>query len=41
MAGMDPETGFMTEANQLFGDGKAVYIKVVVRAEKGFLICNV
>ena len=28
MAGMDPETGFMTEAKKLFKDEKVVYIKV-------------
>ena len=37
MAGMDPETGFMTEANKLFGDEKVVYIKV---AKGGQPICR-
>ena len=36
MAGMDPETGFMTEATQLFGDEKVVYLKV---AKGGQPIC--
>ena len=37
MAGMDPETGFMTEANKLFGDDTVVYIKV---AKGGQPICR-
>ncbi|MEM7143519.1 MAG: sulfatase-like hydrolase/transferase [Verrucomicrobiota bacterium] len=37
MAGMDPETGFMTEANKLFQDEKVVYIKV---AKGGQPICR-
>ena len=37
MAGMDPETGFMTEAKQLFKDEKVVYIKV---AKGGQPICR-
>ena len=37
MAGMDPETGFMTEANKLFKDEKVVYIKV---AKGGQPICR-
>jgi len=37
MAGMDPETGFMTEAKKLFKDEKVVYIKV---AKGGQPICR-
>ena len=37
MQGMDPETGFMTEATNLFGDEKVVYIKV---AKGGQPICR-
>jgi len=37
MQGMDPETGFMTEATKLFGDEKVVYIKV---AKSGQPICR-
>ena len=37
MQGMDPETGFMTEATKLFGDEKVVYIKV---AKGGQPICR-
>ena len=37
MAGMDPETGFMTEAKILFKDEKVVYIKV---AKGGQPICR-
>ena len=37
MQGMDPETGFMTEAKKLFKDEKVVYIKV---AKGGQPICR-
>ncbi|MBT7742254.1 MAG: sulfatase-like hydrolase/transferase [Opitutae bacterium] len=37
MAGMDPETGFMTDAKKLFKDEKVVYIKV---AKGGQPICR-
>ena len=37
MAGMDPETGFMTEAKKQFKDEKVVYIKV---AKGGQPICR-
>jgi hypothetical protein len=37
MAGMNPETGFMTEAKRLFKDEKVVYIKV---AKGGQPICR-
>ena len=37
MQGMDPETGFMPEAKELFGDEKVVYIKV---AKGGQPICR-
>lgn len=37
MQGMDPETGFMPEANKLFKDEKVVYIKV---AKGGQPICR-
>ena len=37
MARMKPETGFMTEANKLFGDEKVVFIKV---AKGGQPICR-
>jgi hypothetical protein len=37
MAGMDPETGFMPEAKNLFGDEQVVYIKV---AKGGQPICR-
>ena len=37
MQGMDPETGFLTEANKLFKDDKVVYIKV---AKGGQPICR-
>ena len=37
MAGMDPETGFMSEAKKLFKDEKVVYIKV---AKGGQPICR-
>ena len=37
MAGMNPETGFMTEAKELFKDEKVVYIKV---AKGGQPICR-
>jgi len=33
MEGMDPETGFMTEAEKLFKDEKVVYIKVAKGAQ--------
>ena len=37
MAGMNPETGFMTEAKKLFKDERVVYIKV---AKGGQPICR-
>ena len=37
MVRMKPETGFMTEANKLFGDEKVVFIKV---AKGGQPICR-
>ena len=33
MAGMDPETGFMTEAKKLFKDEKVLYIKLAKRGQ--------